>query len=48
MFVVEFIHPCERDVIPCLNGGQCMTTGGAEFTCNCMPGFSGDLCEIEP
>ena len=48
MFVVAFIHPCQRDVLPCLNGGQCKTTGGLEFTCTCMPGFSGNFCEIPP
>lgn len=30
---------------PCLNEGNCTTTGDYRFTCDCKPGFSGMVCE---
>nr|XP_038964973.1 von Willebrand factor D and EGF domain-containing protein [Rattus norvegicus] len=36
----------------CLNGGSCVTDrkfppGTGAYLCDCLPGFSGDLCEVE-
>ena len=31
---------------PCLNGGAC-TDGVASFSCECVPGYSGETCETD-
>ena len=30
---------------PCLNGGMCTSNGFGGFTCQCLPGYSGQRCE---
>jgi hypothetical protein len=37
-------HPCEPNL--CLAGGMCTPSGpdGYGFTCQCLPGYTGDLC----
>ena len=38
------LDPCMPN--PCENNGNCQVSQETnEFTCNCMPGYSGDLCE---
>uniref|UniRef100_A0A8B9M689 Protein delta homolog 2 n=1 Tax=Accipiter nisus TaxID=211598 RepID=A0A8B9M689_9AVES len=39
--------PCEKAGSPCKNGGQCQDENGfaSNFTCRCLAGFVGDLCE---
>jgi hypothetical protein len=32
------------DPPPCPNSATCIPTGGANFTCDCALGYSGDLC----
>ncbi|XP_059489125.1 agrin-like [Neocloeon triangulifer] len=38
-------HPCST--LPCLNGGTCFSSDNAtSFKCACLPGFTGDTCEL--
>ena len=34
--------PCADD--PCLNGGECRQSAACQYTCSCLPGFSGPNC----
>lgn len=38
------VDECSEDSNPCENGGTCINTPGS-FTCDCPPGFAGDLCD---
>jgi hypothetical protein len=40
----QVIDPCEA--APCQNGGAC-TSDGAEYTCACAPGWTGENCELD-
>ncbi|CAB3372768.1 Hypothetical predicted protein [Cloeon dipterum] len=37
-------NPCST--LPCLNGGTCFSDNAVSFKCACLPGFSGDTCEL--
>jgi hypothetical protein len=39
---IEIYDPCEES--PCKNEGTCVSASG-EFTCYCVPGWTGDTCE---
>ncbi|XP_069464907.1 protein delta homolog 2 [Ambystoma mexicanum] len=41
--------PCERAGSPCKNGGSCQDNHGyaTNFTCRCLAGYVGDLCELD-
>uniref|UniRef100_A0A8C5RAE4 Protein delta homolog 2 n=1 Tax=Leptobrachium leishanense TaxID=445787 RepID=A0A8C5RAE4_9ANUR len=41
--------PCEVAGLPCLNGGTCQDENGYAdtFTCRCLAGYVGRLCEID-
>ncbi|XP_078503561.1 protein delta homolog 2 [Lissotriton helveticus] len=41
--------PCERAGTPCKNGGSCQDEHGYanSFTCRCLVGYIGDLCELD-
>ncbi|XP_039188974.1 neurocan core protein-like isoform X2 [Crotalus tigris] len=36
--------PCDND--PCLHGGTCQSSGNLS-SCHCLPGFTGENCEID-
>lgn len=37
---------CQSCTLGCLNGGVCISLGGAQEACACKSGFSGSLCDI--
>ena len=41
--VTVSVDPCES--APCLNGSQCVRVDRANFTCQCLPGYTGHRCE---
>ncbi|KAJ8380623.1 hypothetical protein SKAU_G00014010 [Synaphobranchus kaupii] len=44
VFEIPGKHSCTENT--CLNGGTCYTRGNA-YICSCLPGYSGDNCEID-
>ncbi|XP_067824735.1 neurocan core protein [Heptranchias perlo] len=40
----EETNPCQTN--PCLHEGTCLSNGTI-YTCNCVPGFTGENCEID-
>lgn len=44
-FSINFSDIDECALIPCKNGGSC-TDGINEYSCACVPGYTGSDCEI--
>ncbi|KAJ8262974.1 hypothetical protein COCON_G00154310 [Conger conger] len=44
VFDIPGINCCTENM--CLNGGTCYSMGES-YTCSCLPGYSGDNCEID-
>ncbi|XP_048469900.1 neurocan core protein-like [Rhincodon typus] len=42
--ITEESNPCQTN--PCLHEGICLSNGTV-YTCNCVPGFTGENCEID-
>ena len=44
----KYLHlgPCTKDT--CLNGGTCTELSGGGFSCQCLPGISGNQCQNNP
>ena len=40
---VLVVDPCEPN--PCQNDGLCLPGKDGSFTCQCVDGYSGDVCE---
>ena len=41
-YIWIFLEPCAGN--PCQNGGTC-SLSGKDFTCACVSGFTGNMCE---
>lgn len=45
LFLPLEIDECAGGTEVCMNGGTCMNTPGS-YTCTCMPGYTGNICEL--
>lgn len=50
MFIINSffysIGVCDNN--PCLNGGTCIEQSNNQYTCQCVPPYTGDRCERSP
>jgi hypothetical protein len=42
-FIVAVLNACLSG--PCLNGGTCTGNGGGSYTCDCLSGWTGQICD---
>lgn len=43
IFLSNKVDPCSS--FPCLYGSKCKTVSTQSYTCQCLPGYSGQNCE---
>ena len=43
----EQIDRCAFGSNPCQNGATCINTRDGGFFCRCLPGYSGDTCQVK-
>ena len=45
VFLITVINPCAST--PCANNSSCTSTSPFDYTCQCLPGYTGSKCEAK-